>query len=119
MKEKSTWWTRARRTFQVDFGFSNITVLGSRSRDWALTVNPLPTLRQIRKKNHQGDRKPGHCDLSSDVIESSQRTRSSKKLMNMLNMKNIVIEPRVVSGLLFTAVSRNLTLIFTPTTSGS
>lgn len=82
---------------QVDFGFSNITVLGA-DQDWALaTVNPLPTLRQIRKKIIKATGKaPDIAIFSSDVIEKFTTNPFVEKAMNMLNMKNIVIEPRVV-----------------------
>ena len=82
---------------QVDFGFSNITVLGA-DQDWALaTVNPLPTLRQIRKKIIKATGKAPYIAIfSSDVIEKFTTNPFVEKAMNMLNMKNIVIEPRVV-----------------------
>jgi hypothetical protein len=82
---------------QVDFGFSNIIVLG-KDEDWNLaTVNPLVTLRRIRKKIIKATGKaPDIAIFASDVIESFTTNPNVEKAMNMLNMKNIVIEPRVV-----------------------
>ena len=75
----------------------DITVLGA-DQDWALaTVNPLPTLRQIRKKIIKATGKaPDIAIFSSDMIEKFTTNPFVEKAMNMLNMKNIVIEPRVV-----------------------
>ena len=82
---------------QIDFGFTNITVLTS-DQDWALsTVNPLPTLRAIRKKIIKATGKaPDIAIFSSDVIEKFLKNPFIEKAMNVLNMKNVVIEPRVI-----------------------
>lgn len=82
---------------QIDFGFGNIIVLGT-DEDWALsTVNPLVLLRDTRKKIIKATGKaPDIAIFSSDVIETFITNPKVEKAMNMLNMKNIVIEPRVV-----------------------
>lgn len=82
---------------QIDFGFGNIIVLGT-DEDWALsTVNPLVLLRDTRKKIIKATGKaPDIAIFSSDVIETFITNPNVEKAMNMLNMKNIVIEPRVV-----------------------
>ncbi|SHO50076.1 major capsid protein [Anaerocolumna xylanovorans] len=82
---------------QIDFGFDNITVLGS-DELWSLaTVNPLIVLRQVRKKiiKNTGSA-PDIAIFSSDAIEDFITNPFIEKAMNMLNMKNVVIEPRVV-----------------------
>jgi hypothetical protein len=82
---------------QVDFGFSNIIVLG-KDEDWNLaTVNPLVTLRRVRKKIIKATGKaPDIAIFSSNVIESFMTNPNVEKAMDMLNMKNVVIEPRVI-----------------------
>lgn len=82
---------------QIDFGFGNIIVLGT-DEDWALsTVNPLKLLRDTRKKIiKETGKAPDIAIFASDVIETFVTNPNVEKAMNMLNMKNIVIEPRVV-----------------------
>lgn len=82
---------------QIDFGFGNIIVLGT-DEDWALsTVNPLKLLRDTRKKIIKATGKaPDIAIFASDVIETFITNPNVEKAMNMLNMKNVVIEPRVV-----------------------
>lgn len=82
---------------QIDFEFENIIVLGT-DEDWALsTVDPLKVLRETRKKIIKGTGKaPDIAIFSSDVIETFMTNPNVVKAMNVLNMKNIVIEPRVV-----------------------
>ena len=72
---------------QIDFGFTNIFVLGA-DEQWTLaTVDPLPLFRRIRKKIIKDTgRAPDMMIFSTDVI----------KAMNVLNMKNVEIRPRVV-----------------------
>lgn len=82
---------------QIDFGFSNIIVLGA-DEAWSLaTVNPLKVLRNTRKKIIKDTGKaPDVAIFASDVIETFMTNPYVEKAMNVLNMKNIVIEPRVV-----------------------
>lgn len=82
---------------EIDFGFDNIIVLGS-DEDWALSsVNPLKVLRDTRKKIIKDTGKaPDVAIFSSDVIEKFLDNPNVIKAMNVLNMKNVVIEPRVV-----------------------
>lgn len=82
---------------QIDFGFNNITVLGA-DEVWSLaTVNPLAILRAIRKKIIKATGKaPDIAIFASDVVEDFITNPFVEKAMNLLNMKNVVIEPRVV-----------------------
>lgn len=82
---------------QIDFGFNNITVLGA-DEVWSLaTVNPLVILRAIRKKIIKATGKaPDIAIFASDVVEDFITNPFVEKAMNLLNMKNVVIEPRVV-----------------------
>lgn len=82
---------------QVDFGFSNIYVLGP-DEQWSLaTVNPIPFLRGVRRKiiNATG-KAPDVMIFSSDLIEDFVHNAFVIKSMNVLNMKNVEIKPRVV-----------------------
>lgn len=83
--------------FQIDFGFTNIVVLGN-DEQWTLaTVNPLPLFRRLRKKIIKDTgRAPDIAIFSSDVIEDFIMNTFVIKAMDVLNMKNVVIEPRVV-----------------------
>lgn len=82
---------------QVDFGFTNIVVLAADAY-WSLaTVDPLIILRARRKKTIKDTgRAPDIAIFASDVIEDFITNPFVEKAMNILNMKNIVIEPRVV-----------------------
>lgn len=82
---------------QIDFGFTNIVVLGA-DEQWTLaTVNPLPLFRRLRKKIIKDTgRAPDIAIFSSDVIEDFIMNTFVVKAMDVLNMKNVVIEPRVV-----------------------
>ena len=82
---------------QIDFGFTNIVVLGT-DEQWTLaTVNPLSLFRRLRKKIIKDTgRAPDIAIFSSDVIEDFIRNTFVIKAMDVLNMKNVVIEPRVV-----------------------
>lgn len=82
---------------QVDFGFTNKFVLGQ-DELWSIaTVDPLEVLRKLRKKiiKDTGNA-PDIAIFSSDVIEDFIENPHIQKAMNVLNMKNVVIEPRVV-----------------------
>ncbi len=82
---------------QIDFGFTNIVVLGA-DEQWTLaTVNPLPLFRRLRKKIIKDTgRAPDMAIFSSDVIEDFITNEFIIKAMNVLNMKNVQITPRVV-----------------------
>lgn len=82
---------------QIDFGFENIVVLGA-DEQWGLaTVDPLAILRKRRKKTIKDTgTAPDIAIFSSDVIEDFINNPFVLKAMNVLNMKNVVIEPRVV-----------------------
>lgn len=82
---------------QIDFGFTNIVVLGA-DEQWTLaSVDPLKVLRDTRKKIIKATGKaPDMAIFSSDVIEDFINNAFVQKAMNVLNMKNVVIEPRVV-----------------------
>lgn len=82
---------------QVDFGFTNIVVLAA-DEYWSLaTVDPLKILRARRKKTIKDTgRAPDIAIFASDVIEDFVTNPFIIKAMDVLNMKNVVIEPRVV-----------------------
>lgn len=82
---------------QIDFGFTNIFVLGA-DEQWTLaTVDPLPLFRRIRKKIIKDTgRAPDMMIFSTDVIEDFTTNPNVIKAMNVLNMKNVEIRPRVV-----------------------
>lgn len=81
---------------QIDFGFTNIFVLGE-DEQWTLaTVNPLTLFRKLRKKIIKDTGKaPDIAIFSSDIVEDFVQNEYVIKGMNVLNMKNVVIEPRV------------------------
>ena len=82
---------------QVDFGFDNIIVLGTDERWSIATVNPLIRVRNIRKKIIKDNgNAPDIAIFSSDAIEDFITNPFVEKAMNMLNYKNVVIQPRVV-----------------------
>lgn len=82
---------------QVDFGFDNIIVLGADERWSIATVDPLVRLRKVRKKIIKDTGKaPDIALFSSDVIEDFITNPFVEEAMNMLNYKNVVIQPRVV-----------------------
>ena len=82
---------------QIDFGFSNIIVLGA-SEQWSLaTVNPLIILREVRRMIIKATGSaPDMAIFAFDVIEDLITNPHVKAAMDMLNYKNVVIEPRVV-----------------------
>ena len=86
---------------QIDFGFENIVVLGE-DEQWGLaTVDPLVLLRERRKKIIKDTgTAPDIAIFSSDVIEAFIKNPFIMEAMNVLNMKNAVIEPRVVDSAL-------------------
>lgn len=82
---------------QIDFNFDNIIVLGTDERWSIATVNPLVRLRSIRKKIIKDNgNAPDIAIFASDAIEDFITNPFVEKAMNMLNYKNVVIQPRVV-----------------------
>jgi len=82
---------------QVDFGFTNIFVLGD-DEQWNLeTVDPMPLFRRIRSRIIKGTgRAPDIALFSIDMMEDFVKNPAVVRAMDVLNMKNVVIEPRVV-----------------------
>lgn len=82
---------------QVDFGFTNKYVLAT-DQFWSVaTVNPLPLLRNIRKDIiKKTGVAPDIMVFSGDMIEDFITNSFIVEAVNKLNMKNVVIEPRVV-----------------------
>lgn len=82
---------------QIDFGFENIIKLGADEKWSIATVDPLIVLRDTRRKIIKDTGKaPDIAIFASDAIEDFITNPFVEKAMNMLNMKNVVIEPRVV-----------------------
>ncbi len=83
--------------FQIDFGFSNIVVLGE-NEQWKLeTVNPLSIFKRLRKKIiKETGRAPDIAVFATDAIEDFINNKHVMNAMDVLRMKNIVIEPRVI-----------------------
>ncbi len=81
---------------QIDFGFTNIIVLGE-DEQWTLaTVNPLTILKASRKKIIKDiGRAPDVMIFSSDVIDDFLANPFIQKAMDTRNLKNVIIEPRV------------------------
>ncbi len=82
---------------QIDFGFDNIVVLAA-DEQWSLaTVDPLELLRKLRKRIIKDTgRAPDIAVFSSDVVEDFITNPYIEKAMNLLKLKNVVIEPRVL-----------------------
>lgn len=82
---------------QVDFGFTNKHVLTT-DQFWSVaTVDPLPLLRNIRKDIiRKTGVAPDIMVFAGDMIEDFITNKFIVEAVNKLNMKNVVIEPRVV-----------------------
>lgn len=82
---------------QVDFGFTNKYVLTT-DQFWSVaTVDPLPLLRNIRKDIiRKTGIAPDIMVFAGDMIEDFITNKFIVEAVNKLNMKNVVIEPRVV-----------------------
>lgn len=82
---------------QVDFGFTNKYVLTT-DQFWSVaTVPPLPLLRNIRKDIiRKTGVAPDIMVFAGDMIEDFITNKFIVEAVNKLNMKNVVIEPRVV-----------------------
>lgn len=82
---------------QVDFGFKNIIVLGDDEQWKNVNVNPLIPFRKARKGViKECGSAPDILIFSSDVINDFIENPSVVKSMDVLNMKNVEIKPRVV-----------------------
>ncbi len=82
---------------QIDFRFTNIYVLAEDEQWFLATVNPVKTLRPIRKSIiRKTGKAPDIMIFASDVIESFMENPAVLEAMDVLNMKNVKIEPRVV-----------------------
>lgn len=82
---------------QVDFGFQNIIVLGDDEQWKNADVDALVPFRKERKRIiKECGSAPDVLIFSSDVIQDFMGNPSVMKSMDVLNMKNVVIEPRVV-----------------------
>lgn len=82
---------------QVDFGFTNKYVLTT-DQFWSVaTVDPLPLLRNTRKDIiRKTGVAPDIMVFAGDMIEDFITNKFIVEAVNKLNMKNVVIEPRVV-----------------------
>lgn len=82
--------------FQVDYGFENIYVMTS-DQFWSLpTVNPMPYLREKRRRIIKDTgRAPNILILATDLIDVFINNPFIKSAMDTRNMKNIEIHPRI------------------------
>lgn len=88
---------------QVDYGFDNITVLTS-DQFWSLsTVNPMPLLKKLRRKIiKDSGRTPDMLLFAEDAIDTFISNPFIQEAMNIRNMQNIEIKPRIIDdGLTF------------------
>ncbi|WP_300773004.1 major capsid protein [uncultured Acetatifactor sp.] len=87
--------------FQVDYGFENIFVLTS-ERYWSLsTVNPVPLLKEKRRKIIKDTGKaPNVMIFASDLIEVFLDNPFIKEAMDIRNLQNIEMKPRIVDDAL-------------------
>lgn len=87
--------------FQVDYGFNNIVVLTS-DNYWRLpVVDPMLLLRrQHRKIIRETGKAPNVLIFAPDLIDCFVDNPFVKEAMDIRNMKNIVIEPRMVDDAL-------------------
>ncbi len=83
---------------QVDFGFENKYALEDSLLWSASGVNPVEHLKQWRRDIIKKTGKaPNVCIMGSEVSDVFLKNSFVTKAMDVLNMKNIVIEPRVVN----------------------
>lgn len=87
--------------FQVNYGFENIFVLTS-DNYWSLdSVNPLPFLREKRRKIIKDTGKaPDVMIFASDLIDVFVNNPFIKGSMNILHLQNVEIKPRIVDDAL-------------------
>lgn len=82
---------------QIDFGFNNIVVLGAADQWTSASVNPLLLFKALRRRIiKETGRAPDIAIFSSDVIDDFIRNEFVISSMDIRNLRNIVIEPRVV-----------------------
>lgn len=82
---------------QIDFGFNNIVILGTADQWTSASVNPLVLFKTLRRKIiKETGRAPDIAIFSSDIIDDFIRNEFVMKSMDIRNLRNIVIEPRVV-----------------------
>lgn len=86
---------------QVDYGFKNITVLTS-DKYWSLsTVNPMPLLKKERRRIiKESGSAPDMLLFAEDTIDIFIDNPFIKEAMNIRNMQNIEIKPRIVDDAL-------------------
>jgi hypothetical protein len=87
--------------FQIDYGFTNIVVLTS-DKYWSLsTVNPLPGLKEYRRNVIKDTGKaPNVLIFSSDLIDVFISNPFVKDSMDIKNLTNIEIRPRIIDDAL-------------------
>ena len=82
----------------VDFGFENKTVLSSDTLWSAASVNPIKDLKEWRRTViKQTGTAPNICIMGSESADVFLSNAFVIKAMDVLNLKNVVIEPRVVN----------------------
>lgn len=87
--------------FQVDYGFENIFVLTS-DRYWSLsTVNPIPFIKEKRRKiiKDTGSA-PNIMIFAADLIEVFLNNPFIKEAMDIRHLQNIEMKPRIVDDAL-------------------
>lgn len=82
---------------QIDFGFENKYILDD-SVLWSVSsINPIDDLKQWRRDViKKTGTAPNVCFMGSEVSDIFMKNNFIIKAMDTLNLKNIVIEPRVV-----------------------
>lgn len=85
----------------VDFGFENKTILAG-SLLWSETsANPVQDLKEWRRNViKKTGNAPNVCIMGSETADAFISNSFVIKAMDVLNMKNIVVEPRVVNSAL-------------------
>lgn len=86
---------------QVDYGFTNITVLTS-DKYWSLsTVNPIPILKEKRRKIiRDTGTAPDVLIFASDLIDVFINNPFIKESMDIRHLQNVEIKPRIVDSAL-------------------
>ena len=82
----------------VDFGFENKEVLSSELFWSSAASNPVKDLKEWRRTViKQTGTAPNICIMGSESADAFMSNTAVTKAMDLRNMKNIVIEPRVVN----------------------
>lgn len=86
---------------QVDYGFTNIFVLTS-DQYWSLaTVNPLPLLKEKRRTIiRETGKAPNVLIFASDLIDVFVHNPFVSSAMDIRNLQNIEIKPRIIDDAL-------------------